>query len=112
MIFFQDYRYRKCKNYPPDSVIYVNLNEIKVNKEVCKTISAKLKNIFSRRVEPSKRDKSFFLKILLDNPDYAIIENLFTGKKIEIEESKIKLYQVIGDYFEITSLSLFKLFII
>ena len=111
MFCYQDPQCRKFENDSPNSCIYVNSKELKVNRDVCERISIKLNKIFSQSEEPSKEDITFFIEDLSDN-DLKIIENLFLGKKIEIQESYIKICKTISEYFEIESLSLLLKFLL
>ena len=106
MFYYQDSRCRKFENESPNSFIFINSNEIKVHKEVCKTISSKLNNIFSKINEPSTEELAFYIEDLSNFNDFKLLENLFQGKKIEIAENNIKIYRRISEYFEIESLSL------
>ena len=106
MFYYQDSRCRKFENESPNSFIFINSKEIKVHKEVCKTISSKLNNIFSKINEPSREELVFYIEDLSNFNEFNLLENLFRGKKIEITENNIKFYIRISEYFEIESLSL------
>ena len=101
MFYYQDSRCRKFENESPNSFIFINSNEIKVHKEVCKTISSKLNNIFSKINEPSREEFEFYIEDLSNFNDFNLLENLFQGKKIEIAENTLKIYRRISDFFEI-----------
>ena len=87
MFYYQDSRCRKFENESPDSFIFINSKEIKVHKEVCKTISSKLNNIFSKINESSREEFEFYIEDLSNFNDFNLLENLFQGKKIEIAEN-------------------------
>ena len=73
MFYYQDPQCRKFENDSPNSRIFVNSKEIQVNKKVCLRISTKLKNIFSKREDPSNEERTFYIEKLSNFNDMNVI---------------------------------------
>ena len=107
MFVYQDENHHNI-NKTQNSYIVVNSHVVKVNKEVCCSISKKLQTVFEKETIRTK-DLTFNIHDFHYSKVKKGIANIFQGRPITINKSNIQDLTKIANYFEIQSLSDFLL---